>query len=161
MGQSTEELKVKLAENREALGEDLAAIGDRVSPGRMVERRRAQVRDRFGRMRETVMGAADSATTTVSDVTATATDTVTGVPDAVLSKAQGAPMAARLVAFGAGFLASSLMPATRKEQEVAARLQPALEEKAGEVGTAAQSVIDDVKERGEHALEAASGDGGS
>ena len=61
MGTRADELKSDLERQREALGEDLEAVGDRVSPGRVVERRRAALRQGFGRLRDRVMGTADSA----------------------------------------------------------------------------------------------------
>ena len=44
MGQTTEELRsTRIAEQRDDLGRDLEAIGDRVSPGRMAQRHKAAV----------------------------------------------------------------------------------------------------------------------
>ena len=40
MGQSAEELRYEIADTRAELGQTLDAIGDRVSPGRMIERRK-------------------------------------------------------------------------------------------------------------------------
>ena len=41
MGQTAEDLRTQLAEQRGDISRDLEAIGDRVSPGRMMERRQA------------------------------------------------------------------------------------------------------------------------
>lgn len=51
MGTRADELKSDLEQQRRALGEDFEAVGDRVSPRRMVERRRAAVRQRFANAR--------------------------------------------------------------------------------------------------------------
>ena len=61
MGTTPDELRYELEQQRESLSRDLVAIGDRVSPGRMVERRKMAVRDSFGRARDAVMGARDTA----------------------------------------------------------------------------------------------------
>ena len=47
MGQSPEELKDEIESTRADLGDTLEAIGDRVSPGRVIERRTARVRQGF------------------------------------------------------------------------------------------------------------------
>ena len=48
--------------------------------------------------------------------------------NAVEERVEGSPMAAGLVAFGIGFLAGSLMPGTRRESELASRLEPQIAE---------------------------------
>ena len=58
MGQTTEELRTQIAEQRDDLGRELEAIGDRVSPGRMAQRRKAAVGERFTSVKERVMGTA-------------------------------------------------------------------------------------------------------
>ena len=159
MGEATEELRGQLAQQRQGLSRDLEAIGDRVSPGRMVERRRAAVRQGVGRVRDAVMGAAESATTHASNAVSTIEDKASGVastaaeaPGAARQHTQGNPMAAGLIAFGAGLLAASVMPATRREQQLAEQVQPALESAASEAGAVAQEVAGDLKEKATEAV---------
>jgi len=64
---------------------------------------------------DSARGAADSARGVVSS----AGDTVSNAPAVARRKAQGNPLAAGLVAFGAGLLISSLIPASTKERELA------------------------------------------
>jgi hypothetical protein len=142
MGQTPDELREELDDRRAAVSQDLEAIGDRVSPGRMVERRRAQVGGYVHRAREAVMGAADTVESAAGSVGSTAAE----VPGAVLTRTQGAPFAAGLAAFGIGFVAASIVPATRAEERAATRLEPALRSAAGEVGAAATAVGDQVRE---------------
>ena len=142
MGQTPDELREELADRRAAVSQDLEAIGDRVSPGRMVERRRAQVGSYVRRARDTVMGAADSVEQAAGSVGSTAAE----VPGAVLTRTQGAPLAAGLAAFGIGFVVASIAPASRVEERAAAKLEPALQSAAGEVGAAAPAVGDHVRE---------------
>ena len=68
MGTTPDELRNELEQQRESLSRDLVAIGDRVSPNRIVERRRMAVRQSFGRAREAVMGAKDTAVTRQSSM---------------------------------------------------------------------------------------------
>ena len=62
-------------------------------------------------------------------------DAASNAPDAALRRTQGNPLAAGLIAFGAGLLASSLLPSTSMEQRAAAGLRDQ-----------AEPVIDTVKE---------------
>ena len=55
MGQSATELKQEIAQTRQNLGETLDAIGDRVSPGRMVERRKNRMARGFQNVRDRVI----------------------------------------------------------------------------------------------------------
>src|SRR5438552_2284242 len=63
MGEAPEELKAQIDAKREALGYDLDAIGDRVSPGQITARKKAEYRYRAGRtvdrLRVRVMGDED------------------------------------------------------------------------------------------------------
>jgi hypothetical protein len=52
MGQSPEELKQDIESTRADLGETLDAIGDRVSPGRVIERRKNRTRQRLTGLRD-------------------------------------------------------------------------------------------------------------
>jgi phage-related protein len=52
-----------------------------------------------------------------STVAATTADAVTGAPEFAKQRAQGNPVAAGLVAFGAGWLASTLFPASKLEKQ--------------------------------------------
>jgi len=56
VAERAEELKREIDDTRDNLGVTLDAIGDRVSPGRIAERRVNRVRQTTGRLREKVMG---------------------------------------------------------------------------------------------------------
>ena len=64
-------------------------------------------------------------------------------PAAVRRQTRGNPVAAGLIAFGAGWLVSSLLPATRREQELADQAKQVAQEKVQPV---AQQVVAEVKE---------------
>lgn len=174
MGTRADELKSDLERQRMALGYDLEAVGDRVSPSRMVERRSAAVRQGFQRARIRVMGSPDptrsavgssgpSASERVSDVAGTARERagdaastvkeqVTGAPQAVASATEGNPLAVGLIAFGAGLLAASLLPATDREHRlVAEQVKPALDEVKAEAQTVAKEAADHLRPAAEDA----------
>src|SRR4051794_41986204 len=76
VGQSAEELRREIEATRGDLGTTIDAIGDRVSPGRIVERRTNRMRGGIRSVRESVMGRASSAT---GAVTGTASGAAGGV----------------------------------------------------------------------------------
>ncbi|CAA9324880.1 MAG: hypothetical protein AVDCRST_MAG48-2855, partial [uncultured Friedmanniella sp.] len=64
-------------------------------------------------------GSAQDAAASARGALSSAGDTVSDAPALARRKAQGNPLAAGLVAFGAGLLISSLIPASTKERELA------------------------------------------
>jgi gas vesicle protein len=163
MGTRADELKSDLERQREALGEDLEAVGDRVSPGRVVERRRAALRQGFGRLRDRVMGTADSARGGMSDAAGTAgqkageateavKDRLSAAPQAVGSATEGNPLAAGLIAFGAGLLTASLAPPTQREHQAAEQLKPMLDDVKDEAKTVAQEATEHLRPQAEDAV---------
>jgi ElaB/YqjD/DUF883 family membrane-anchored ribosome-binding protein len=157
MGATAEELRGELAVERASIGADLEAIGDRVSPGRIVQRRRAATRQRFDGLRERVMGTAedlrDAATTPVSGAASSVAGTMSGAPQAVRRTTGGNPLAAGLVAFGVGLVVATLLPETETEHRLTEKVQPQLEELASTAGQAAQDVVEAVKPAAEEAVQ--------
>ena len=163
MGQRAEELRQEIADTRDDLGVTLDAIGDRVSPGRMMDRRKERVRSRFSDVRERVMGSADTISTRVGEMVPSSgggmsgsgmTEAVTGMagsardalrdaPQLGRQSAQGNPLLAGALAFGFGFLVASVLPKSDTEQEAANRmaenLQP-MKDTLTEVGQQVASV---------------------
>ena len=56
MGTTEDQLRHEAEMQRGRMGDTLEAIGDRLSPERMVERRKAAVSQTFRNMKESVMG---------------------------------------------------------------------------------------------------------
>jgi gas vesicle protein len=163
MGTRADELKFDLERQRDALGEDLEAVGDRVSPGRVVERRRAALRQAFGRLRDRVMGTADSARGGMSDAAGTASlkageateavkDRLSAAPQAVGSATEGNPLAAGVIAFGVGLLTASLVPPTQREHQAAEQLKPMLDDVKDEAKTVAQEAAEHLRPQAEDAV---------
>ena len=136
MGKEPDEIRAEIERTRAELGRDVDTLTEKVSPARVVERRVGRVRASLSNTKDTIMGTADSTADTVTAAAATAAGTVTAAPEFAKAKAQGNPFAVGLVAFGAGWLASTLFPSTR------------LEERAGQqVKEHADAVIEPVKEQ--------------
>jgi len=133
MGQGAEEqqLTSEIAASRAELSRDLDALTDKVSPAQMVERRKEATRSRFRSMRDRVMGSADDARQSMSSAGGSVTGSAQGAVGTLERRTEGNPLAAGVIAFGAGWLVSSLLPASEKETR------------------AAQQVVDRAKEHGQ------------
>jgi len=143
MGQTTEELNADIAGTREALASDLDALQDRVSPSAIVERRKAAAKGRMRQLRSRVMGTAQSTTSSSGD-TGGMKDSAQGAVSAVEEKFEGSPLAAGLIAFGAGMLISALMPTTETEARASQRLVDAAKEHGQPLLDEARSTGQDV-----------------
>ncbi|MGX5655821.1 DUF3618 domain-containing protein [Geodermatophilus nigrescens] len=108
-----------------------------------------------------VQGAASSAAGTVQDAASQAAHAVQQAPDAVVRQTQGNPLAAGLIAFGVGWLVSSLLPASQKEQQLAQQAETALREHKDQLlapaKQAAQEVGEQLKPAAQHAVEEVKG----
>jgi hypothetical protein len=117
---------------RADLSRNVDALTEKVSPGRVVSRNVSKAKGRMSAIKERVMGsdsdqyddgALGTASDKVSSVAGSIGDTATSAPSIARDKAQGNPLAAGLIAFGVGWLASSLLPASEKEQRAAGAIK--------------------------------------
>ena len=143
MGQEPAELRRDIERRREELGETIDAIGDRVSPGRIIERRRNKMTEQWESVKGRVMGSVDTGSGAVGD----AVDSVRSHvgPEAIKSQTAGSPLGAGLVAFGVGFLVAAAFPPSRVEVAATERAQDSLEPAKDALVDAARNVADDVK----------------
>jgi len=193
VGQSADQIRREIEATRDNLGNTLDAIGERVSPKQVVRRRTARMRHGLTSIRETVMGKAEDMTDTVgsaaghvsdgvSSVPSTVKDTASSaaqgvssaahevassaqqVPQLITKQTRGNPLAAGLVAFGAGLLVSSVLPATDKERQLASTVRDELEplqsaareageELKGELTSSAREAASHVKDVAKDATE--------
>jgi len=137
MSTSPDAIRADIEQTRRELGGDVDALADKVTPSKIVDRQKDKVRGAFGSVRDRIMGAADDAGSAISD----AGSSVGDVKDRVVAKAEGNPIAVGLIAFGAGLLAASLIPASQREKDLAEgvkeQAQPLvdnLKDAAGEAG---------------------------
>ena len=114
MGQSTEELKRDIEHTRADMSGTLDAIEDRVSPSRMIQRRKNRVAESVHALRERVMGAASEMEHGVAAAAGDVTDTIKDAPHAVARGTEGAPMVAGGDRLRARFPARSGVPGDRR-----------------------------------------------
>ena len=132
-----EVIRRDIESTRADLSRNVDALTEKVSPSRVVGRRVDRAKDAVGSVKDKVMGSNDDpydhgamggATDKASSVASSIGDTATSAPTIARQKTRGNPLAAGMIAFGVGWLASSLLPATEKEQEAAT----AVKDKASE-----------------------------
>ena len=153
MAQTTSELTRQIDEQRSTLGYHLDELGDKVSPRRMTERRKAAMRDRVTSMKDRVMGTANAGTERASELKDEAVDAARHAPEVARQQYEGNPLAAGLLAFAAGLVVAAMVPETESEQHLARSVQPHLESAANEVGTAAQESAQALKPQAHEAAE--------
>lgn len=124
------------AKTRDSLSKDVARLNDKVSPAKFLSRRTDKLKETAGSMKDRLMGSSDSpgdaakdkagsAVASMKDATDSLGSKVSDAvsTDAIRQQAQGNPIAAGLIAFGVGWLLSSLVPASRVEQHAAERIE--------------------------------------
>jgi hypothetical protein len=145
MGQDVEELRTDIERSREDLGGTLDAIGDRISPGRMMSRQRNRALSGWHSVRDRVMGTVADAGDRASDLGSSVTDRVG--PEAVRRQAEGSPLAAGLVAFGLGVVTAAVFPPTEVEERMASAVKDKAEPLKAGVMDAGREVVDDLKQQ--------------
>lgn len=182
MSENPDAIRADIEATRARLGTNVDAVADKVTPSNIVHRQTDKLKDAVTGVKEKVMGAADHATVAAQDrlhsgaghtsdalhstgdtlhgakdnVSAKLSDAGTAIshtPDQVKAKTQGNPLAAGLIAFGAGLLVSSLIPASQKEREAADQLKTAAQPLATQVTDAAKDMVQDLKEPAMEAVE--------
>lgn len=164
MSENPDEIRADIEETRRRLGSNVDAVADKVTPSHVVQRQTDKLKDAvFGvkdSVKDKVMGATDSMTDKVQAGTGSASDSMSRAgsavgetPQKITTKAQGNPIAAGLIAFGAGLLAASLIPASEKERVAADNLKTAAEPLTAQVTDAAKDVAQGLKEPAQEAME--------
>lgn len=155
MTSDPDQIRSNIEQTQQNLSADVDALAEKVSPPRIVQRRVEQTRSAVTNFKDTIMGSSAQATSAVSGTAGSAADSAKGmasstkdtvaakassaadmassVPDQARQRTRGNPLAAGLIAFGAGMLLSSLLPATDREQRAAAELKDLAAEKGGPV----------------------------
>ncbi len=189
ISENPDQIRRDIERTQAHLSSDVDALAEKVTPGRIVERRVGRAKAAAGRLRDRVMGsddptpsygagvgdpysdvrygrsqpgardagAASSAASSVSDAASTAASTVSDAassaatavqeaPQAARRQTQGNPLAAGLIAFGAGWLISSLLPASRQEQQLAEQARDKATELGQPLAEKAKQVATEVKE---------------
>lgn len=142
--QDPEAIRAQIERTRSELGSDVDALADKVTPSKIVDREKTKAKNAIGSVRDKVFGVASDVSSSVSgaghsvaDRASAAGGAVGDLPHRAVAGAQGNAIAVGLIAFGAGLLAASLIPASEKEKEIASGVKEAaqpLMEQAQDLG---------------------------
>jgi ElaB/YqjD/DUF883 family membrane-anchored ribosome-binding protein len=172
-------IRRQIEDTRRELSYDVDALNEKVNPARVMDRRVSAAKGRMTNLKEKVMGsaqdttahaqgmasnaagsvqgAASSAADSVQSAASTAVSTVQQAPDMAIRQTQGNPLAAGLIAFGVGWLVSSLMPASEKEKQLAQQAESAVKEHKDTLlepaKQAAQEIGEQLKPAAQEAME--------
>ena len=172
-------IRRQIEDTRRELSYDVDALNEKVNPARVMDRRVTAAKGRITRAKEKVMGsahdtsyhaqgvasnaagsvqsAASSAADSVQGAAASAATAVQQTPDAIVRQTQGNPLAAGLIAFGVGWLVSSILPASEKEKQLAQQAETAFRENKDALlepaKQVAQEIGDELKPAAQQAVE--------
>ncbi|MDP9454003.1 MAG: hypothetical protein M3P97_11640 [Actinomycetota bacterium] len=177
--ETVEAFEQRLGQRKEEIKEQVV---DRVSPSRIWQRKTAGVRRRWDEVSTSISGTtarreipmagsgsrirgqAQELSGRTSSAVSSAGDQAGAAPAVLRERTERNPLAAGLLAIGAGFLAASLLPPTEREREAAERLRSELEplkrqateagrQVAGELQQVAEESAQQLKERATGAVE--------
>jgi hypothetical protein len=179
MSTDPDQIRSEIDQTQRELSADMDALTEKLSPQRIVERRVRRSRLAMTNMKDKIMGStsdayqtagsatssagdsvsarASAARDTAADAASSAADTVRSTPDTIRRRTTGNPLAAGLVAFGAGWLLSSLLPASEPEQQVATQVKDFAVEQgrpvARQLGEAGQEAAGELRESAQQRAE--------
>jgi uncharacterized protein YjbJ (UPF0337 family) len=134
MAEEPDQIRDDIEVTRDRLAQDVDRLADKTSPSRMAQRRLAGAKTKVRGLSDRVMGSAHDNGGTAKDKAGDmagavreqagqVADQVRQAPAAVGRQTQGNPVAAGLIAFGAGMLVASLLPATTLEKRAGRQLR--------------------------------------
>lgn len=155
MSNDPEVIRAEIERTRGNLSDDVNALAEEVKPGNVARRQKERVATKVSSIKDKVMGSgADTASSVSSSVSASVSsvgDAAAAAPAQVRQQTQGNPLAAGLVAFGAGLLAASLIPASEQERQAAAAVKDKAEPLKQEVTSVAKDAAESLKEPAQQA----------
>jgi vacuolar-type H+-ATPase subunit H len=175
MAQDPEQLEREIEETRRNLGQNVDALADKVSPSRVVERRVEGAKSWVSNTKDKIMGSGSDDTSYAGSygtagtyergaydtgsydtgggvgdrargAASSVSDTVSDAPQKLRQRTEGNPLAAGLIAFGVGWLASTLIPSSRVEQQAATQVKDKAQPLVEQAKEQAQQVVSDVKD---------------
>ncbi|MFS4505731.1 DUF3618 domain-containing protein [Clavibacter sp. Sh2141] len=146
MSDNPDQIRADIERTRNELSIDVDAVADKVTPAKVAQRQTEKVRGAFSNVKDSVLGSA-------SDARANVGDAVSGTAGGAKAKAKGNPVGLGLVAFGAGLLIASLIPASDKEKELASTVKDKAQPLVEKATDAAKDVASELKEPAQQAAQ--------
>ncbi len=176
MAQSPEELRRDIAGTREDLSRDVDMLNEKIAPSNVMHRQVDKAKGSVVGLKDKVMGSMPSTSSmrdSAGSATSSVSDTMSSGAQTARARTAGNPLAAGAVAFAAGWLVSSLIPASSAEEQLAQQAQDKvgepLKEEAKQAGMQlkdslqgpAQEAVENVKASATSAAQTVSDEGKS
>ena len=153
MTNTPDEIRRDIEDTRGRLSNDVNALTETVSPSNVARRQADKVAGVATSVKDRVMGTADDLRATGSDAASSVADAPGAAADKARSKTQGNPLAAGLIALGAGWLVGSMLPASEKEKQAASALKDKAQPVVEEAKSVAQDTAQELKEPAKQAAQ--------
>lgn len=158
-------IRQQIEQTRRNLSDDVDALNEKANPARVMDRKVTSAKESVTGLKDRVFGSASDSSSAmaggVQDAASSAAQSVQNAPEVVQRKTQGNPIAAGLIAFGVGWLVSSLLPTSEKEKQLAAQAESAVKEHSqpliDHAKQAAQEAGDALKPAAQQAVESVKG----
>lgn len=157
-----DDIRRDIERTRSDLSYDVNALADEAKPGNVVRRQVEGVKGSAQNLKERVFGSSDddpyelysepSARDRAAQVGQDARQAVQGAPRQLKQRTRGNPLAAGLIAFGAGALLGSLIPTTRREQQLAVDLKDKAQPLVDQAQAVAKEAADHLRPQAEQAV---------
>ncbi|RHA44439.1 DUF3618 domain-containing protein [Cellulomonas rhizosphaerae] len=145
MSTDPDQIRADIERTRTELSSDVDALSDKVSPTQAAQRQADRLKSAASSVKDRVLGSVHDGSDAVGSSASSLGDKTTALPGAARDRAAGNPLAAGLVAFGAGLLVASLLPSTRREQDLATGAKEQAAPLVEDVKGAAQDVAANLK----------------
>ena len=143
----------EIDDTREHLGATVEAIGDRVLPGRIIERRKETTARSLRGLRDRIMGTAHDTREQLADSAGSTVDHLRDAPESLAQHTEGSPLAAGGVAFAIGFLAAAVWKPTQPERHAVEKVADAAPDLTEDDAQLGRNVAGTVKEQAVGAAE--------
>ena len=149
-----DELRAEIEQTRANLSQNVNALGQAVTPGNIARRQVDKAKGAATGVKDKVMGSAEGHASALgekaSGVGGSVSGSVGNAGQTAKAQAQGNPLAAGVIALGAGWLLGSLLPASAKEREAASLVKeqatPLLNQAQEAAKEAAKETAEQLKE---------------
>ena len=150
MNQDPDQIRSEIEQTRAGLATDVNLLTEKVSPARVVERRvdsaKEAVGNLTGNLTGRVFGRDDDPQAAPGPSMAGAVDAVRSTPEVARDKATGSPLIAGALAFGAGYLLATVLPASQRERAAASTMTGQLQDLKEPLQQQAQAAAAAVKQ---------------
>ena len=145
-------LRADIDQTRGRLAANVDTLGHAVSPSEVAHRTLGKAKGRLGSVRDSIMGSAQDLASTGSDSAHQAAEAATEMPQRAVQQARGNPLVAGAVALGLGWIVGSLIPASSREQELAASAREQAQPVLDEARSMAQETAENLREPASQAV---------